>query len=401
MSSTVKIILKKNKKNSEGSYPLYIRVIKDRVARFIALGIIVKKTQWDDIEKKVKKNYPNSVRVNHLLSKKVTDVQAKALEWELTEKSIRKKSIRKEISKTNEESFTKYFDEYLRRLRATKKLGTLDKAEATYSKLHTFTKSDNILFSDIDVDFLKRIEKYFREKLKNRINTIHGNLKMIRKLFNDAVCEELIPFETNPFPKYKLKTEKTSKEYLTEEELIKLETLDLTGKKRIEDTLNMFLFACNAGGIRVSDLLQLKWKDFTGTHVTFIQQKTKEQISIKLPLKALQILKRFKEGKEIDFNNYIFPFIHIGIHEDKIFDAISSNTAYANKNLKEIAILAEIDKNLSMHVSRHTWATRALRKGIRIENVSKLLGHTSIKTTQVYAKIVNTELDKSMEVFDE
>ena len=180
-----------------------------------------------------------------------------------------------------------------------------------------------------------------------------------------------------------------------------METIDLTGKNRLEDTLGMFLFACNAGGIRVSDLLQLKWKNFNGTHVTFIQQKTKEQISIKLPVKALQIIEKFREATGSDTNNYIFPFINPVIHEDRIFDSISSNTAYANKNLKEIAVLAEIDKNLSMHVSRHTWATRALRKGIRIENVSKLLGHTSIKTTQVYAKIVNTELDKSMEVFDE
>lgn len=401
MSATLKIILKKNKKNKDGLYPLYIRVTKDRVTRFLALGITLREDQWDEVEKKVKRNYKNSTRVNHLIAKRIEVLSGKAVDWEIANKSIKHKSIKREINKNSDESFTRYFDEYLKRLRAAKKLGTLDKALATYSKLHTYANSDNLLFRDIDVEFLKSIEIYFRVELENRINTIHGNLKMMRKLFNDAVSEELIPYELNPFPKYKLKTEKTNKEYLTEAEIVKLEECDLTGKTRLDDTRKMFLFACNAGGIRVSDLLQLKWKQFTGTHVAFVQQKTNDQNAIKLPVKALEILESYKGITDGDTNNYIFPFLHNDIHPDKIFDAISSNTAYANKNLKDIAKLAEIEKKLSMHVSRHTWATRALRKGMRIENVSKLMGHSSIKTTQVYTKIVNVELDKAMEVFDE
>ena len=74
---------------------------------------------------------------------------------------------------------------------------------------------------------------------------------------------------------------------------------------------------------------------------------------------------------------------------------------YYKKNLKIISKLAEIDKNISFHLSRHTFATRALTKGISIDKVSKLLGHSSIKETQIYAKIINTELDKAMDVFNE
>ena len=84
-----------------------------------------------------------------------------------------------------------------------------------------------------------------------------------------------------------------------------------------------------------------------------------------------------------------------------LLKSISSNTAYANKNLKVIAEKAGIEKHISFHTSRHTFATRALLKGMRIEYVSKLLGHTAIKTTQVYAKIVNSELDKAMDVFND
>ena len=73
----------------------------------------------------------------------------------------------------------------------------------------------------------------------------------------------------------------------------------------------------------------------------------------------------------------------------------------ANKNLKAITKKASIEKHISFHSSRHTWATRALRKGMRIEHVSKLMGHANIKITQIYAKIVSSDLDNAMNVFND
>jgi integrase/recombinase XerD len=84
-----------------------------------------------------------------------------------------------------------------------------------------------------------------------------------------------------------------------------------------------------------------------------------------------------------------------------VHNAIGSANAYVNSSLKIIARKAGIEKNIHFHMSRHTWATRALRKGMRIEHVSKLLTHRSIKTTQIYAKIVNADLDAAMEVFND
>ena len=165
----------------------------------------------------------------------------------------------------------------------------------------------------------------------------------------------------------------------------------------------MYIFAAYAGGLRISDVLQLKWQNFNGTHVTITTQKTKEQVSIKLPNKALDYIQKYQRA-DAKPTDYIFPFLKNDIDYSKgasLFNAISSNTAYANKNLKIIAEKAGIEKHISFHTSRHTFATRALRKGMRIEYVSKLLGHTAIKTTQVYAKIVNSELDKAMDIFND
>ena len=150
-------------------------------------------------------------------------------------------------------------------------------------------------------------------------------------------------------------------------------------------------------------MLQLKWEHFDGERILLKTHKTGAVVSIKVPDKALKILELYKQPglQETDF---IFPFLkNDRDYSDPrlLFRAISSHTAYTNSDLKDLASDAGITKKLNFNSSRHTWATRALKKGMRIEYVSKLMGHTTIKTTQIYAKIVNEELDKAMEIFNE
>ena len=165
---------------------------------------------------------------------------------------------------------------------------------------------------------------------------------------------------------------------------------------------HMFVFASYAGGLRVSDVLQLQWKNFDGTHIHVAVKKTAQQLSFKLPEHALEIINRYKPVKPSP-ESFIFPMLPESLNLNdarSVNTSISSATAYINKNLKLIAQKVGIEKPLSFHISRHTWATRALRKGISIDKVSKIMGHAAIRETQIYAKIVNEELDKAMDVFN-
>lgn len=156
--------------------------------------------------------------------------------------------------------------------------------------------------------------------------------------------------------------------------------------------------------------IALRWRNFTGQHLYFQVKKTKEDLSIKLPVKSLEIIQYFRclaQKKQCtdtpDPDSFIFPFLKICPNaRDKIavFNAVSSATAYTNKNLRTISTLAAIRKNISFHTARHSWAVRALQKGMRIEYVSKLMGHSSVKHTEIYAKILDEELDKAIQVFD-
>lgn len=398
--SSVKVLLKLNKGNRSNEFPLYIRIIKDRKTKFISLGIYLKEEQWDEKSSRVKK-HANATRMNSLIAQKISEAMGVAVEMETKNKFVSSQKIKSKIMGKSSVSFTDYSRAYLAQLLKTDKIGTHDKVKAVLSKLEQYTKGRDVRFVDIDLQFLKDYENYLIFDLKNGTNTIHSNLKIFRKLFNDAIREELIEPDQNPFLRYKLKWEKTEKNYLTDEEIQRIEDLELEEGTMLFHHRNAYIFAAYAGGLRISDILQLAWSHFDGTHITKIMQKTNDIVSIKLPSKALEIISYYKSLAQSK-DEFIFPFLNnaVDYNPESMFKAISSRTAYANKDLHKIAQKAEITKNISFHTSRHSWATRALKKGMRIEYVSKLMGHSSIKTTQIYSKIVNSELDKAMDVFE-
>lgn len=398
--ATVTLLLRESKANEKGELPLYIRIINGRQAKFISLGIKVHPDLWNPEKLRVKSRFPNSGRVNALIAKKVAEAEGTVLDMVTKSNHVSSTRLKEAIVGKKAGSIIKYIEDYLVDLKAKGKTGTYDKVNATLLKLKAYLGTKDLSFTDFDLPFLKTYERYLRDELKNAPNTIHSNLKIFRKVFNDAVREDLIELSQNPFTKFRLTWEKTQKEYLTEEELTAVENVGLKENSMMDHHRNLYVFAAYAGGVRISDLLKLRWQNFDGTHIRIFTQKTKETIPIKLPPRAVSIIEYYSQlqpgHKETDF---VFPFLDNGVDYSSpqvLFNAISSHTAYANKNLKTIAKKAEITKNVTFHSSRHTWATRALKKGMRIEYVSKLMGHGSLKTTMIYTKIVNSELDNAM-----
>ena len=310
--------------------------------------------------------------------------------------------IKNTLMGQSSESFLKYFDLHLNTLEKNGKISTLGKAKSAYTKLKVFLGTRDMLFDEVTVTFLKQYEAYLRDELGNSVNTIHSNLKIFRKLINEAVREDLISSARDPFRKFKMKLEKTTKSYLTEDELEMLWALPLKEGGKLWDHRNMFVFAAYAGGLRISDLLRLKWSNFSGTHIRTTMQKTKDAVAVKLPTRALEILQLYRRD-DTKQSDYIFPILRADVdYSDPrtLHNGISSATAYASRNVKIIARRAGIEKSISFHSSRHTFSSRALSKGVPIEHVSKLMGHHSINTTQIYAKIVSSKLDEAMDALN-
>lgn len=400
--ATTKIVLKNEKVKSDGSIPLYLRIIKDRKTKFISLGYSVMPSDWNEKNGTVRKSHPNANWLNNYLAKKISDAQKASLELEASTEFVNPKQLKETILGRSTEKFIPYAEKYVENLERKGKIGSYDKANATISKLKEYIGKKDFRFDDLTVYFLKSYERYLQVELGNSVNTIHSNMKIIRRIVKEAINDDLFVQSKNPFLKYKLKWEKTEIMFLTEEELSSLENIELDEGSMKYHHRNIYVFACYAGGLRISDICQLKWSDFDGERIIVNTMKSDSVVSIKLPQKAIEILKLYMPDKH-EPNCYIFPLLKNEIDYDpkKLFTAISSVTAYTNTDLKDLAKVAKINKRIHFHTSRHTWATRALRKGMRIEYVSKLMGHSSIKTTQIYAKIVNEDLDKAMEVFND
>ena len=402
--TSINIIFRKDKLNKNGEAPVHFRIIKDRKISYITSGFMVHQNDWDETNKRIKgksKDKGNTTaRINAAISKRFLEIQNEVIDLDASRKRVTSKALREAVVGKSPQDFFAFADTVVENYLDDKKIGTHARTKSVIKKLKTYVS--DLTFDDITPKFLSDYEKHLKVKEENSINTIHANFKFIRCVFNCAYRQDLIAFENNPFHRYQMKTEKTQRSYLTEKELQAFEDVATEIGTRMDLHKDMFVFASYTGGLRVSDMLQLQWKHFTGEHIDFTIKKTGMQLSIKVPNKALAILSKYKAVNPTP-NSFIFSMLPEGVLElgpAEIDSAISSATAYINKNLKLIATKAKLEKNISFHVSRHTWATRALRIGISIDKVSKLMGHATIKETQGYAKIIDAESDKAMDKFN-
>jgi site-specific recombinase XerD len=398
--ATIRAVIKKNKKKSNGLIPVYLRIIEGEKNTFRSTGIDIPEDAWDERNQKVRSKHPNSGRMNQMIAKKISELEDLRLQLDGTRglgKAV--KSISKKKYSDKKLSFSIFFKEYVDQQKIDKKFGTHKKVESILKKFNDYNVQKDVKFSDFTLDYLKTYENYLRS-LGNTTNTIHANLKVFRMLFNRSVELNIIPIQNNPFGKHKLKTEKVEKTFLTQDEVNKIDAVSVTKGSKMEAHKDMFVFACYAGGIRISDLLQLRIEryDKTTNILSFFVHKTKNDHTIKLPQRAVELINKYiPEGKT---KGYIFGLLEEDIFKatpDVLLTKISSANAYANKNLKTIKDLAGIDKQISYHSSRHTFCVLALKNGIGFEMVSKIMVHSSLTTTQGYAKFINIDMWNSMD----
>lgn len=402
MSASIKILFRKDKINKKGEVPLYLRIIKFRNSKLISLGIAIPEKYWDAENKRVRKGMENSQRINNYIAHKIAEAEGVALTMEATSKTIMPKNIKSAILGDAPTSFLKYAEDYADMMEPKIKPSTVDKIRGVTAKIKKYTNENDLMFGDIDLQWIKKYETYLRVDLKNINNTVFSNFKVLRRIFNEAIKDEIVAFDKNPFTKFKFKWETTKIEFLTETELENLEKLKLEHNPIQFNVRNIYAFACYAGGIRISDILQLRWSNYDGVRILVNTQKTGSTVSVKLPQIAIDIINLYYYDG-LNQSDFIFPFLENDkdySNERFVYTSIAACNTMCNRELKNVIELAGIKKHAHFHTSRHTFAVRALKKGMRIEYLSKLMGHATIKTTQIYAKVVNEDLDNAMDVFN-
>lgn len=251
-------------------------------------------------------------------------------------------------------------------------------------------KTKKFFLSDLDYAFIVGFENYLRDyqpkdhQKKMANNTAMKHLQRLRKMVTLAYKIEWI--DRDPFIRFKTRIEKRSRNYLTEAELRQLEEFE-PNLERLKLVADLFVFSCYTG-LSFGDLLSLKRSnlcigDDGNFWIKSFRQKTHEPIKIPVLPKAVELIQQY----------HLHPRT---LKEDKLFPSITNQNT--NSYLKEIATLCGIRKNLTFHVARHTFATTiTLSNGVPIETVSKLLGHSKLATTQIYARVLEKKISNDME----
>lgn len=402
--ASIKLVLRTNQEDKTGHSPLYIRLIKDRKTKFIATGVKLKENEWDDVKQKVKRNYPNSTRMNAFLSQKIADAEAMVADNERKRGNISVKRLKEAIKGKDIKNFFEYAYERCERIKNNVSPQTYRAYKMNIQKFEKFLGTNEIYFEDITVTVLNDYINYMSNRLKNGSTTMHFALNILAIMFKDAIREEIITLQTYPFASVKIKREKGKRQFLNKEQIEQLKNYKIPHIQTDVFFRDMFIFSCYAGGLRFSDVVTLQWKNYNEAEqrISLDIRKTHRSHQFKIGQTAIEILNKYKtENSQPD--DFIFPIIQ----DDDFFlktreyqaKYISNKNALCGQKLRRMGKELEFPFSLQFHLSRHTFATQALANGMRIEYVSKLLDHSDIGITQIYAKIVNEELDKAVEKY--
>ena len=394
MRSTFKILLylKKGSAKPDGKLPLMCRLTVDGEIKQFSCKMDVPPALWDTKSGRASGKSAEALRINAAVDKIRVDVNRRYQEMMQTDGYVTAAKLKDAYLGIGikQETLLKLFEQH--NAGFAKKVGH-SRAKGTYDRYVTVCKHirgflshayhrEDIPLKELNLTFINDFEHYLRTRRKCRTNTVWGYMIVLKHIVSIARNTGLLPF--NPFAGYINSPENVDRGYLSQTELQALMDAPMKNKT-YELVRDLFVFSTFTG-LAWADVKNLTWdnlQNFFDGNLWIIthRQKTNTDSNIRL----LEVPKRIIEKyRGMTRDNRVFP--------------VPSNGS-CNKKLKEIGLQCGIKTRLTYHVARHTAATLIfLSQGVPIETVSRLLGHTNIKTTQIYAKITNQKISHDLEL---
>ena len=380
-------LIDKIKINHQGKCPLRCRITYLKERKIFSTGLFVKPKDWDNKQQKAKSITAESKFINteiSLIKNKLNQaflyLQVQGLEFDVNDiyRQYKGESTQKQVG------IVEFYTLYMQRL---EKMIGKDFKKSTWGKFNEILpalkdyicfqyKKRDIKLVDLDYNFIENFDYYMKVEKKNSQITINKKIQRLKKVIKLARKQKLIDF--NPFEEHKVKQAKTQILFLTKDELEKLKNWK-PKSETIEKVLDCYIFCCYTG-LGYREMFSLKKSDLKTDDegvVWIYKQREKTERYFSIPLiftEPVGILEKYET------------------EEDFLLPRVSNQ--YFNRVLKEIADLLEINKKLTHHTARKTFATTVLlNNNIPIETVSKLLGHSKITTTlSYYAEVMPDKL---------
>lgn len=385
-----------SRKNKNNELPLYARVTVDGKRVEISLNRSIPLSTWDKNAQKVIRKGQHQNSINAYIDTTKTQILSiynqLLLNGDRITSALIKETLTGKLSQPKFKTICDAFDYHNRKMEETVEVGkitrkTLLRYKSTKEKVIKFMKREykvkDIVLKDIRLTFITEFDHYLLTVEKLQSNTAHKIIKIVKKIMNQAVILDWIP--SNPLNQFKCSYKNPVRVVLTQVEIDTLMNKKLTIQRLIE-VRDVFVFCCYTG-FAYTDIFNFKQNAVTigidGEYwLTTFRQKTGTKENVPLLPVALEIIEKYKDHEYCKENDKLLP--------------VNTNQRY-NGYLSELAEICGIEKKITTHIARHTFATTVtLSNGVPIETVSKMLGHTRLATTQIYAKVLEQKVSEDM-----
>ena len=387
----VGIYLDTRRANSQGCYPLKIRVSLPDGVLMISLGRFVGPEQWDGV-KAVK--HDQKAQINHLIRSMINRVEDFLLQKEgWTRQEMRTAILTGQIPKRDSVLVR---DVFLRKIQNSLAKKTRDTYGYTLSNIEKYCNTQTLTFDKIDYKWL---QSWTHSMSQSSVNTRSIHLRNLRSVFNEAINSKEVSLSLYPFRNYKIKSEKTPKRNLTLQELTTLRDFKL--EPHLERYRDMFMLSFYLIGINMVDLAYLK--TLRHGRAEYRRSKTGALVSVFVEPEAMEIIQRYR-GK-----NYLLNIMDCRRGERKTYDSFLRR---CNMGLRQVGPIQRVEMRterkryihiertplfpeLTTYWARHTWATIAAELDIPKETISAALGHSLGDVTDIYIQFNRKKIDKA------
>ena len=395
----IHFFLRTQRADSKGLSPIYMLLTHQWKKVALSTGLKVQEKKWNAELEKVISSDTSAQTINNSLDILKAKIIEAVNNLSYNEKPVTLSAISEIITEKEKRQYrktllyaTQKHKEDMKSLLGVKfAYGNYKNYLTTEKYLTRFIKQEykrnDFVLDELDLSFAKKFEKWLLLKTPSNHNGAMKHIQRLKKIINWSIQYSWL--QKNPFTQFKISFDKHERGFLDEEEIVLLEKCTLT-----TDSLNavrdIFLFQVYTG-LAYSDVSKLKWEHIAlnvegKDWIMKNRQKTKVRSMVPLLMKARKILEAYEYRRK---EEYIFK--------------VPPNQKM-NYMLKDIATEAGVTKNLTTHLGRHSFATTiTLLKGVSIETVSKMLGHTKISTTQIYSKVtiqkISNDMDKLHDLF--
>ncbi len=402
MRLTFKIILDKRRKSADNTFPVKLRVYSQSDYKEVFLGFKVKPEEWNDTDWIVLSANPNYEVFNAKIQTERVKVQKLILLADLNSRELTPEDLIAAVNpkpsepkrKVVKPSIVKYGEDLVKSLTASGKVGNAFVYSCAVNKLKSYVGHDRLTFEELNY---KKLTEFNNSMLADgiKINTASVYMRTIRAIYNKAIKEGIVPSTSYPFTAFRIKNERTISRTLTLQEFKSIVCLELPANTPIWHWRNYFLLSFCFIGINFSDLLTLKESNIVDGRVMFRRMKTGKIYSIKMPEKAIEILKVYRGKNNPD--GLILPVLKQTKDLVKLKKDIWQAIKTCNEYLERISEKCSIEKGITTYYARYSWANIARSLGYSKDMIAEALGHEyGNRVTGIYLDNYDNDVIDSM-----